>query len=84
MGDCLDVLGHRLCLKRKLYQRLQYRLIKDFCSLGRQDELRQPQPECQLALRRTKDGRGVGVWWGTETKLLQSIEEQKEKRIKEA
>ena len=30
------------------------------------------------------NGRGVGVWWGTETKLLQSIEEQKEKRIKEA
>lgn len=56
---CLDTGS---CLKRKLYQRLQYHLIKVLCSLDRQDELRQPQPECKLALRRTKDGGDVG-WW---------------------
>ena len=40
MGDYLDVLGHWLSFKRKLYKLLQYHLIRSFCSSGRQDELR--------------------------------------------
>lgn len=76
MGECLDVMGHWFCMKRKLYKLFQYDLIRSFCNLGRQDELEIASAWVRLAPRGTKNGVGEVI------SGHRRAEEEEEKKVR--